>query len=424
MATRATAAANRLGDWEMTEDLESSDGYTIWENSQTAVSVKLAGGLKPTKKILDTLAMNMPDMSPNPHQDDNVSSGDLIEADESPVTRVLTILGASDRNGRAEVKVYRQLAHSGERYCGMFTPEQFEMGDIELIRKNWGGGRYRIAVYGTTAKTDEYGNAIKHGGKFTRMGQQYVEIEEMRLEAVTAPGSGGGVGNDALTQLLTQMNNRINELSQAPQTAAAAPDMMEQFERFARIQKMMGGETKKQTVVEQIKEMEAMLGLRKKLDSERGDGDGKEKTMMDLAGDVLPLLKEIVSGNGNNAQAQQIPQLVTPPALAAVQTQEPIQSTGEDEVNAGETFMLNIMVGAILQAAERGDPTEKHAPGLAEKLPTEAEEILDNPLWFEMLCETLPKRAVELKKHQAWFSKLRDEIIAVWDAEPPIDTAG
>lgn len=419
MATRSQTAANKLGPWEMTEDLETSDGYTVWAHSETGAEVKLAGGLKPTKKILDTLAMNMPDMSPSPHTDDNRSFADVTDEDESPVSRVLTILGAGDKGGRSEIKVYRQLDHSGERYCGMFTPEQFEAGDVELIRRNWGGGKYRVAVYGTTSRFDLDGVPKMHGGKFVRMGQTFVEIEDMRIEAVAAPGGSGG--NESLVQLITQLNNRVNEISRGPQSAPT--DFMTQMETFARIQKMLGGETKKKSVMEEIKEMEAMLGLRKKLAGERGDGDGegKEKTMMDLAGDVLPMLKEIIAGGGNRPAAPQadIPQIVTPPALAGVPQNEPDQLNGEPEVKTGELFMLNVMVGAILTAAGRGDPTEKHAVGLAEKLPDEAAEILDNPLWFEILGETLPARVPELEKHKAWLSKLRDEIIAAWDAEPP-----
>jgi hypothetical protein len=92
--------------------------------------------------------------------------------------------------------------------------------------------------------------------------------------------------------------------------------------------------------------------------------------------------------------------------------------------------MFNILIGALVKAAQKNEPVDSHAAGLADKLPDQVLDMMELPIWFDMLCEATPKFAPDIQLHRQWFESLHKRLFEILD-EPedapvtaaPVDTA-
>lgn len=404
---------------------EHGDGSTTWVDPETLEEITLHSETAPTEAYLRDLAKNgiVPrrptlddlDEEPSSNADPAVMYDD---APEDALSRVLTrIKTVATAETRSEVKIYRVKDAGKEAYCGSCSVEEYDEFGEEWIRARFGAGSYRVRVYGP---------AMQEGsnyGKFVRLTNTLVEIEPSLLPVKsTLPGAAnsdasaalGAAGAGALLPILQNLAHEIATLKAGPQR-----DPMDEIKRIAEIAKLFNNGGQSKSVVEQMKEMELMLGLRRKLADERDgeSGDGKPD-MMDMAGKVLslitpqpgaaPAVQGIPAGPAEIAPTVQIPS-----ALYPTHAEPAFQPQPEGEpVNPIQSSFLLITVNALMRAADRGDAPDKHAPGLADKMPDEVVDALETDLWFDFLASSVPPEvAAEIEKRRQWFTALRDKIL-------------
>jgi len=402
---------------------EHGDGSVTWVNPNTLDEIRLHESTAPTPDILKALAANGI-VPKRPHVDDIPEDFDVPEAnpipeeepEETALSRVLTRIKTIDSADiRAEVRIYRVKSDRTESYCGKFTVEQYDEHGEELIRAHFGDGSYRVRVYGPST-TPGIGNY----GKFSRLTNYPLEIEPSRLPlSSTIPGSAGGTGDNGTNAMIAQLQREIATLRTAP-----AVDPMQSLKMAAQVMEMFGikpGATmgKPQSVVQQIAEMEQMLKLRRTLREEsESENDGpadKTAGMMDIARDVLGVLK---NQQAAPAAPEPLPALAVPPMFQPEQAMQPQyqptpQPVENENVNLAENALLNVTVAALINAANRGDTVETHAPGLADKMPDEVIDMMEIPLWYDLMIANLtPQNVTGVERHREWFGKLRDAILA------------
>jgi hypothetical protein len=411
MAGRKPSSLNRplnedVLEWALvaTRSDENGDEVADWVNPNTNETITLPATIKPTPAILKALRLN--DVAPATRE--RVLASDELDDTELPdssTDRVLSIIKGSDAESSTQIKIYRVRDGIKDAYCGQFTPEEFEEKNLELIRSYFGGGKYRIRVYG------------KHSsGKFGVLANEVVEIEESILPTAL-PGITPAPQNqrDIVIEKLFQRIDDMDKRQQAPQN-----DMMQQLRMFAMIKQMFGDTGPKSSLAE-------LLEGYKLIESLKGDGGNQNggDGLMGMASQFLDVLKNAPVAQPLETSVQTLPTVQVPATLAT--TPQPVPSPDyrqpqESEgatVNVGQDFMMRVMLKAILAKAKLNAPIEPIAKDLVDKLPDEALDMLETDLWFEMLQEIIP----EVAAHQIWFTKLRDNIIALSYEDAPVPGA-
>jgi hypothetical protein len=400
---------------------EHGDGSVTWVNPNTLDEIRLHESTAPTPDILKALAANGI-VPKRPHVDDmpddfDAPQAELIpeeEPEETALSRVLTRIKTIDSaDVRAEVRIYRVKSDRTESYCGKFTVEQYDEHGEELIRAHFGDGSYRVRVYGPST-TPGIGNY----GKFSRLTNYPLEIEPSRLPlAASIPGAAGAVADNGTNAMIAQLQSELARLRATP-----AVDPMQSLKQAAEVMRLFGIQPgaamgKPQSVVQQIAEMEQMLKLRRTLreesESESDGGGDKTAGMMDIARDVLGVLKNQQPTAPEPIPALAVPQTFQPPQAMQPQYQPTPQPIEGENVNLAQNALLNVTVAALINAANRGDTVETHAPGLADKMPDEVIDMMEIPLWYDLMIANLtPANVLGVEKHRDWFLKLRDAVLA------------
>lgn len=410
--TPARAPANRRNQTGFVVKEQHDDGSVTWQNPDTLEEIRMHDSTAPTPALLRAMAANGI-VPKRPTLDDYESNGDdpLPEEDDAPETalsRLVTSLSDAGPDARADVKIWRVREGGKDIYCGMMTPDEFEQGGgLEYIRANWGGGRFRIRVYGPSLTQGS------NYGKYCMLTNSIYEIEQSLV-----PAKGGdGVGSN-LAPILPVLD-RILQRVEAVEQRGGSGNFMEELEKFAKIQALLGGNKKDKSIAEQIADIEALRDLKRGIDEDNGGGSSEAKTMWGALSDVARSIAPVLTAQKAAPTATTPATGIVPPLHIPETFQQPagLPAEGEQDMNLGQNFMINMMVGVLLKAAQNGDDIETHAPGLADKLPDEVLDLLELPLWFEMLCEALPDRVNDLRTHQAWLTKLRDRIIVLTQAD-------
>lgn len=383
-------------EWAIVEN----DGVsTKWRNPTTGEEVLLPPGMKPTPRMLAIAKMNGHDFGGN---DDNVPPADdeFIEYEQTPVDRLLESLRSNDTGGRSEVKIYRVKEGAKDAYCGMFTTEDFEAENLELIRRHYGPGKYRIRIYATNPQT----------GKFAVRLNDTFEIEESRIQNAQAMPQ----NNDVLRRLdeMARMQNPATN----PSFQTPAQQMKDMLQMMLLMKQVMGGDAQPKS---QIGEIVAAIRELRDVSGELSGGGGDSKPdMMTMASQVIGMVANQQQQQPQPQQPPSIPYLQNPvefprvdvPPSPVPQFEQQPQNQFDQPNNDPDSmhkFLLRTMLGAVIKRAEQNAPVEPIAADLYTKLPDEGLSMIESELWFEMLSEFHPGVSV----HQEWFSRLRQSIL-------------
>lgn len=408
MATKR-AASPATGNFVVKE--EHDDGSITWVDTVTAEEIRLhrdtpptaatlkalaANGIVPKRPTIDDVALSEPDMDDHPeYMDDHPEF--VEEVEETPFSRVLARLGAAGAdNIRAEVKVYRVKDNGAEVYCGVFQVEEFDKQGEELIRSAWGAGKYRVRLYGPSMKPGS------NYGKFVRLTNELVEIEESMIPLKPVVGLPGGSEGSVIAQVLGVVEKLASKVQQIEQKKEDPWEFMFKLKELG----LMGG-AQRSNPMQDLAYLEKVMGLRRMIKEEAVEdgegGDNKPDSLLALGSKALEIIGPALQ---KQATAQPDPTMPVPQIPASFQ-----QPETESEVNPAQQIILNMAVVGIIAGAARNDPIEKHAPGIADMIPDELVGILENPSWFEMLCEAVPKHQDGLQQHREWVTRLRDEVL-------------
>ncbi len=379
------------------------------------------------------------------------------EEEQSPAERMASMLQSAVGVDRSKVCVYRIGVNAHDlQWANNYTVEEFEAGgDLQLIRRQFGAGKYSIRIFGKRA--DSTGFRL-----LSRLDLDLLS-DPVPLPASSAPGAGSP---SEMSQILALLADRLA----AP--PPPAPDPMQQMTVMFGMMKMMreamGPEhhaPAPKTLVEQITELRALQEVARELAPKEAGAD--EPSLLGLGAQVMDMVKTHVANRPPQLMA--VPPVRMPPSLepvpkhlqfsdphtpyptgddqyspalnapedqdrtAAMQDNAPRESAQMPlEINqetppvniknpAAEAAKVTKLLEQALILAKSGAPAEEGANLLMgddegnEGLPDEMFDLLMEDNWWSMLT-SVPAFAAQLTPHEKWIREVR-EILMGWMTE-------
>lgn len=379
--------------WQViSSDTESE--RAIWEHNQTGERRIIPLGLHPEDAALQTQAVALPPDEPE---------------DETSTDRISILLQAAQTDARSEVKVYR-MAQGKFQYCRGFTPDEFEDGNLDMIRDRYGPGEYEIRLYATDPETK----------KFCIRNKARVEIAaEMLRPGAVEPASGLGQVLQTIAQGQAQMLEALTR--QAPQKDPAE-EMTKMLGMMKLMREAMGIDSapqQKSTIGEIVTAIKELKGAaREIIPSEKDD----ESDPLSMAGKIISM----VQATQAQPQPQTMPMIALPPSLETAPEPQPQANpvdaipqfeNPEDELNFLSMLTLKAHLKSLVGFAIKNAPIEKAAQYVFERLPDDLLEIMESDEWFTLLAQVAP----ETKDHKEYLEKVRAAALKLFEAEPQQD---
>jgi len=320
------------------------------------------------------------------------------ETEETVIDRLRALMQQSPAE-RIKVKCYRARNGSLE-WCDDFTPEEFEDGDLKMIRDRHGPGKYEFRLM--TSK-----------GIARRI---QVHIAPNADPIAPAPSS-----NSELSQvlaLLTQGQQRMLEaLTQRPdpmesmqQTLALVASMREAFGMNAQPPAHQNPMAMLKEVLEAAREVKATA-------HELGADDKPGADPSDPMA-MLPGIVDLVKTAMQQQAPQHAPQMLQPLQLPhSVQTNaahtplppidppEPSHTHAQPEPETVETLIVKGLLEDLVQLAVDGMPASDGGAFIFEKLPDELIEMMGHRYWFEIVS----MKFALVKPHEKWLREAKAE---------------
>ena len=374
-----------------TTTLENGQPITIWENATTGEQRVVPQGIHPAQQPLAEV----------------VRLEAEEEADETAADRVATLLRRAADEGAEQLRVYRKRQGHLD-WCETYTPEQFEEGDLPMLRDTFGPGDYELRLYGRHPKTNKYGVVARTN----------VTIAQALR---TAPDPRR---DDGLTQVLATIADGQRQMLQALTERPAPKDPTEEMSKMlglmAMMRQAMGLDSQPRSQITEI--VSAIRELR-----EASDEINPEKEAPESLLGALPKVLEVVQAGmaQQQAQPQPMPLVELPPSMNVPIPPQPQpqphpenQPQGENEVfNPLVILQLKAYLRTLLKMAQENKSIDVGAQFVYDKMPDEIVELMGLDSWLELLIEVAP----ESKKHEAWLTQVRDKALTLFDH---VDDAG
>ena len=371
-------------------------------------------------------------------------SHEIDDEELTPAERVRALIGQAASDEGTKIKLYRidPKTPGGMPWCADYTPEEFEAGDLEMIRRQWGAGRYHVRV-------------INRRGIAARV--DVTIAEPVNPPAAVAPAIAQNSELAQVMRVLAEGQARIlDALSTRPDPTQ---EMQRMFALMAGMREAMGLNVAPPPAVAPASP-QALLG----------DLVGAIKTLREISADVNPPapadpdnplalvgpIVELVKVARQNPQPLPMPIApapapilpvtmprqnaparrpnpaprpsvapapngvslpVTQPAAPAAAQPTPQPATEGETMNPALLMILNevrALIRDMVQRASVGADIEEAAEILYEKLPDDAFDYLVRDDWFELFAKLAP----EVVPHREWFDAVKvrlDEIIAEED---------
>jgi len=305
------------------------------------------------------------------------------EIEETAVDRISTMLRAAGGADRADVKVYR-ITEGQLEYCASYKPEQFEEGNLDLLRRRFGAGDYEIRLYAADSNSGRYGVRNRTRLKIAddKMPQAEHEMQNGMTQVLGAIADGQ-----------RQMLEAIVAMKQAPQK-----DPMEEMTKMLSMMTMMreamglnGGAQQKSSIgeiVDAIKELRAASSI---IENEKEDEDNPMK--------LLPQVLELVkAGVITQPQAPQpLGAVIAPVALP------PDMKAAQAEQEEDDPQNLRGLLNELLAIHGQENDIAQGAMFVYEKMPDDIVEIMFSGVWWIALSAAAPN----VKPHKEWLSNVR-----------------
>lgn len=319
------------------------------------------------------------------------------EPEETPLDRLAMMLQSSGVEDRAELKVYKSI-DGVMAYCKSYTPNEFENGGYELIRRQCGHGKYELKLYG-----------IADNGKFCIRARQPLVIAQMMGEE--KPETSSAKDNQVLSALEMMMRTQ-SEMLKAITEKPAQQDPMQQMTtmlgmmtamREAMGLNMQQAKQEKSSIgeivdaIKELKSVNSLLG-----DKSESDDDSPTK----ILGQIVDIVKNTNNNQNPPARLRQMP-----PAIQQNPIEQSQSQPETNDMNFIEMAKLKMNFDSLLKMAAENKPHQEGADLIYEKLPDEMIEILAHESWFDMLAQYMP----DAVKHKEWLTIARDLSIKMFE---------
>lgn len=333
------------------------------------------------------------------------------DMEDTPEDRVKRVLADLRDDSRAVVKLYRRGAANKIFWCDDFPLSDFDAGGFQLIRERFGPGEYQIRVYG-------------NGGVKTKADINIMGVSNNPAPVNQTPNNELG----AVLSAIQAQNQTMMEFLSRQATPAPVVDSSAQMRSLLEMMQLMKTVTAAppapapSPIGEIVSAMRELRGAAKELMP--GEAEEREPSMMQMAGQVLPMLREALQQN----HAPQIQPIAIPESFAqaapnpipeqqSAPQQIPQSQPDENEVNALQKMRLFALLNKLIGMAKENKPHEDGADLLLDdSVPDEVIEFLEAPDWWPTLSGVVP----DVKPHEAWFLAVRKIVVeSLVDEEPP-----
>lgn len=379
--------------WQViSSDTESE--RAIWEHNQTGERRIIPLGLHPEDAALQTQAVALPPDEPE---------------DETSTDRISILLQAAQTDARSEVKVYR-MSQGKFQYCRGFTPDEFEDGNLDMIRDRYGPGEYEIRLYATDPDTK----------KFCIRNKARVEIAaEMLRPGAVEPASGLGQVLQTIAQGQQQMLEALTRQAPVKDATEEMTKMLSMMKLMREAMGMDAAPAQKSTIGEIVTAIKELKGAaREIIPAERDD----EADPLAMAGKIISM----VQATQAQPQPQAMPIVSLPETLQAEPQPQPQANpidaippfeNPEDELNFLTMLTLKAHLKSLVAFAVKNAPIEKAAQYVFDRLPDDLLEIMESDEWFTLLAQVAP----ETKDHKDYLEKVRAAALKLFEAESQQD---
>lgn len=323
-------------------------------------------------------------------------SADEIESDNL-VARTRAII--SERPGQQmTVKLYRMSENGTRVFCTNYSPEKFEKGDLEMVRSEWGHGRFEIRLIGPTGLADK---------------PREFEIAERFNNPVPALQNQNGGELAQVLRMLAESNAQILRALSDRAPATPPPDPMAQFQQFASIMRDLNpAPAAPAAPVQSASSMLAdLMGAMKALKEVAAEAAPPAPSDDPMA--MLPSVLEIVKGAMQQRNGGQqvntgggFPMIETPGSFVA-QNPAPQQTeqsqTEAEQMNITGAMILRGLLQQLVNMAAAKQPPEAGGLFIYEKMPDEFVQYLELPNWFEIVESFEPR----VSMHREWLEKAK-----------------
>lgn len=328
---------------------------------------------------------------------------------------------------RIKVRLYRiDTRNGGLQFCNEYTPEEFEAGDLPMIREQWGPGHYEIRVYGP--------KAIVTKGR--------VQIAPLANPSATAPVSAPSAESSAVAEMMrTLAEGQAALLAALTQRPDPAAEMMRTMELMRAMREAMGigaaaPAPAPAAPVSQISEILAAFRELREASKEFAPGGDKpeEPSIMELGGKVVELVSTAMANRNAAPTGDALPPMAIPPSLAAPVDRSANPSTagaaaaapipaGEAQEESVQILVLKGLFAGLIEKAAKGEPPEKGGEYIADKMPDELIQFIELPNWFDILSKFAWWARGDLATHREWLTKARDHAVQLLNEEGGEDGA-
>lgn len=386
--TRPRKVADPWGAVQTTT-LENGQPVTVWENASTGEQRVVPQGLHPAQQPLAEVVRLEPEEEP----------------DESAADRVATLLRRAADDGASQLRVYRKRQGHLD-WCDTYTPEQFEEGDLPMLRDTWGPGDYELRLYGKHPVTGKYGIVAKTS----------VTIAQALKTAPDLRRDDNGL-QQVLATIAEGQRAMLQALTERPAQKDPAEEMTKMLGLMVTMRQAMGIDAQPRSQITEI--VSAIRELR-----EASDEINPDKETPDSLLGALPGVLEVVKAGmaQQQAQAQPMPLVELPPSIASAPTPQP-QPMQQPEPNPQPDqeqqavfnplviLQLKAYLRTLIKMAEDNKPIDAGAQFVYDKLPDEIVELMNLDNWFDLLYEVAPG----VEQHKAWLTKVRDQALSMFD---------
>jgi len=390
MTTRKKAAPDPWGAVQTTT-LDNGQPVTVWENASTGEQRVVPQGIHPAQQPLAEVVRLEPDQE---------------DIEETATDRVASILRRAHDSGGGQLRVYK-IDKGSLVWCETYTPEQFEAGDLPMLRDTFGPGDYELRLYGPHPVTSKYGVIAK-----TR-----VVIAQALKTAPDLRRDDSGL-QQVLATIAEGQRAMLQALTERPQQKDPAEEMTKMLGLMVTMRQAMGIDAQPRSQITEI--VSAIRELR-----EASDEINPDKETPDSLLGALPGVLEVVKAGmaQQQAQAQPMPLVELPPSIASAPVpQPPIQQLQpetnpqpDQEQQAVFNPLVILQLKAYLRTLIKMAEDQKHidagAQFVYDKLPDEIVELMNLDNWFDLLYEVAPG----VEQHKAWLTKVRDQALTMFD---------
>ncbi len=320
-----------------------------------------------------------------------------IESDNL-VNRTRDII-ARTPNEQITLKLYRLKDDGSRIFCANYSPEKFASGDLEMIRAEWGAGKFELRMIGPKGLKDR---------------PREFEIAERVGASTPSIANNQPQQNTELLAVLRMMADSQAAILRAVSDKPAQVDSLEQFKQFASIMRDMAPAANPiaaqppQSASSMLADLMGAMKALKEVAAETAPPAPSEDPMAMLPS-ILGIVKEAMGArsNGGNSANVGFPMIETPASVmqhttAETSTDQPTTES-DGQMNITAALVMRGTLQKLIGMAVKGDTPENGGLFIYEKLPDEFLQYLDLPNWFEIIESFEPA----VTPHRAWIEKAK-----------------